>query len=107
MTILSESTQYTLTGSGRLFAALAFIAFCIAINLFFEAYYKTGLAFLAIVISFIVIVYVFGVEPHRKIKVILADDYPAVELLDKYTVDGREGEMWVLTEKKPMREGDE
>ena len=106
MTILSESTQYILTVSGRLFAVLTFIALCIAINLFFEAYYKTGLAFLAIVISFIIITCVFCVEPHRKIKVILADDYSAVELLNKYTVDDREGEIWVLTEKKPMREGE-
>ena len=82
----------------------AIVAFFIALLLL--QYYKAGLAFLVIAISFTVITCVFCFEPYRKIKVILADDYSAVELLDKYTVDDREGEIWVLTEKKPMREGE-
>ena len=102
MTILSESTQKISTSTVWTFFVLAIIAFAITILLLLDEYYKLGLVFLAITIALFVIMS-FCIEPHRKIKVILSDDYPAVELLDKYTVDGNEGEIWTLIEREPMR----
>lgn len=104
MTILSESTQRILTDTGRIFWVFFIVAIIVTIYSFIFGYFKEAFIYLAITIAIFVIMFIVYTKPHRKIKVILQDDYPAVELLDKYIVDGNDGEIWTLTEREPMEE---
>lgn len=104
MTILSESTQSVITNDGLLVLLFALITLAAAVVLLATECYKSGFFLLAITIAILVIIEIFYMKPYRRIKVILSDDYSAVELLDKYTVNGNEGEIWTLTEREPMEE---
>lgn len=104
MTILSESTKNVATSVGSGLIIIGLIAFITAIILLtHDSYISSVVAFTIAVIFYIVASISSFVEPHRRIKAILSDDYPAVELLDKYTVDGNEGKVWTLTEREPMK----
>ena len=104
MTVLSESTQRILTDTGCIIFVFFIVAIVVTVYAFIYGYFKEGFIYLAITVAIFVIMVIVCTKPHRKIKAILSDDYPAVELLDKYTVNGNEGEIWTLTEREPMKE---
>lgn len=103
MTILHESTQRIITDTGCIFLIFFIAAIMLTAYAFSRGYVKEAFIYLAITIAVVVIVAICFTKPHRKIKAIIPEDYSAVELLDKYTINGNEGEIWTLTEKEPMK----
>lgn len=102
MTILSESTRFILTDIGMALLVIGFFLLVIAATLLVNDFPKSALLSLAIAISLLVIAFAFQREPHRKIKVTISDDFSATALYDKYDINDRDGDIWVLTEKEPM-----
>lgn len=106
MTILSETTQKILSGVG-IVCVIAGLILCI-FSIVCVAAIGNNIAALVVVIAALVCMAgaAFSSEPHRKVKAIISDDYSAVELHDKYDVNERDGEIWVLTEKEPISKED-
>ena len=104
MTILSESTVKCATFLGYSLFIIVFMLAILAINMIRYDDFKTGLG----LIIFAVVVFVSSIicclEPHREIKVLLSDDYPAVKLYDKYDIKERDGNIWILREKEALKE---
>lgn len=111
MTILSETTIKVLNPIGivSLFISLLIIVLLIIISISIIEYINGTII---ITIFFVIVMYfsvamTMGSTPHRRIKAIISDDYPATNLYDEYTVEDRDGKIWILTEKEPMTEEDE
>lgn len=109
MRILSEteimSTRNELIGI-ILFILLAIfvvIGICIIIK-----YYtiKEFIWWVFIVIVWALIVSFFFQKPIKEYKVIFDENYPAINVLDKYEVVGRDGEIYILRDKEPRKEGE-
>ena len=100
MTILSESVVKvgTLYGFIGLFIFVVFMV--LACELIRYDYLKAALCMVGLAIIIFVIIIIYGTEPHKRIKVILEDEYPAVKLYEEYDVEERDGDIWVLTEKE-------
>ena len=101
MTILAENTWVRFTSVGNILLIVAVTVLACSIRVLIE----DGLS----IFVFICVLFAIGVasisiiyyrEPYKIFKVVLQDDYPAAELYDNYNVKGREGEIWILTEKK-------
>lgn len=103
MTILSETTQKILTGTGIVCLIATVILFIFGVAVCGMAIDNAAAALVVIIASLACLAgAIFSSEPHRKIKAIISDDYSAVELHDKYDVEERDGEIWVLMEKEPI-----
>ena len=106
MTILSETTKNVINSAG---SALMIVAVILTIIFFVivisDGALVVGLAFLIAVVMCFIASLVIGSKPHRQIKVIISDEYSAVELYDKYNVTDREGDIWTLVEKEPISNG--
>lgn len=102
MTILSESVVKvgTLYGFIGLFVFVAFMV--LGMMLAKYDHLDASIVVLGLAIVIFVIIMIYGVEPHKRIKVILSDDYPAVKLYEEYDVEGRDGDIWILQDKEPM-----
>lgn len=101
MTILAENTCMNLTNVGSILLIVAVTVFACGIRALIEdefSIFAFICLFFAIGIASISIIYYK--EPRKVLKVVLQDDYPAAELYDNYNVKGREGKIWILTEKK-------
>ena len=107
MTILSESVVKvgTLYGFIGLFVIVVFIVLAFALARY--DYLKVALCMTGLAIITIFVVVIFCTEPHKRIKAILEDDYPAARLYEEYDVEGRDGDIWILTEKEPMEKKEE
>lgn len=104
MTILSESTAMDGASSYGLIGLLIFIILMVtACVLARYDYLKTSLIIVGLAIIIFVIVIIYGGEPHKRIKVILSDDYPATKLYEEYDVEGRDGDIWILRDKEPIK----
>ena len=101
MTILSETTRRVLTPTG---GVLLFVAVILLIILFVIANDNAALTvFFTIAFAICLIAaLMIGSKPHRQIKVIISDEYSAVDLYDRYDVIERDGAIWVLIEKEPI-----
>ena len=62
-------------------------------------------AFIMVVVGVLIISYFFQ-KPLKEYKVIFDEDYPAINVLDKYEVVGRDGEIYILRDKEPRKEGE-
>ena len=104
MTVLSETTFRHITPIGIfvLFIVMIFLALAILALIYFE--YPCAFYFITVCIVLIVACFIVFIEPHRRLKVILSEDYPAVDLLEKYDIKDRDGDIWVLDEKTPMED---
>ena len=107
MTILSESVVKvgTLYGFIGLFIFVVFMVLGAALVKY--DYLKTSLVIIGLAIVIFVIIMIYGSEPHKRIKAIFEDDYPAARLYEEYDVEGRDGDIWILTEKEPMEKKEE
>ena len=108
MEILSETTQKvaTLPGVIAILLGVLFI-FGFLISGLYTNKGKLVFAFALLTIVFLAIGFTVCTEPHRRVKVILQDDYPAVELLEKYDVVEQDGKILTLQEKEPIGKEDE
>ena len=110
MTILPETTKNVMDSTGVAFmivtAILLIILSIIIVNNDVKLIVIVGLS-IAFAICYIAGLTI-GTKPHRQIKAIISDEYSAVDLYDRYNVNGRDGAIWVLTEKEPIaKEGEE
>ena len=62
------------------------------------------LAFVAVIWA-LIISYFFQ-KPLKEYKVIFDEDYPAINVLNKYEVVGKDGEIYILRDKEPRKEGE-
>ena len=104
MTILSESTVKCATYLSYSLFVIAFIFIILAINMIRYDHCWVAFGFIIFAILLFVTSMFCCLEPHREIKVILSDDYPAVKLYDEYDVKKRDGDIWILLEKEPLKE---
>jgi len=102
MTVLSETTQRLFETPGGILLLLCIIFVASALILISYKLYKIGLIIFCLSLLMVVIAFLFFMPPHRKIKVTISEDYPAIELLNKYYVDENDGDIWTLTEKEPI-----
>ena len=102
MTILSESTCRIATDFGKLLLIIGISCLVASVMLTVNDYHKACVITVIIGLIVIAIFCAFFVENHRRIKVVLSDEYSAKELHDKYKINSRDGEIWELTEIKPM-----
>ena len=101
MTILSETTKYTLTSIGGtvfIFGMILCMTF-VTIGLRDDSM-CLGIIGAVIGLAAVISVAIYFKEPYQEIKAIISDDYPATELYDKYNVVKRDGEIWILNERK-------
>ena len=104
MTILSETTHRVLTPTGVVLLVIAAILMVITFIIASDINLVIGITFLIAIVMCFGVAMTIGSKPHREIKVIISDDYPATNLYDEYTVEDRDGKIWILTEKEPMTE---
>ena len=108
MRILSEtaitSTENELVGV-ILLILLAIVGIYIIIE-YYELKEFIALAFIIIVIVLALIASFFFQKPIKEYKVIFDEDYPTINVLDKYEVVGRDGEIYILRDKEPRKEGE-
>lgn len=108
MTILSESTKMAATSVVGCLVTIGLIAFITSVILLINDFYISSVvAFTIAIILYIVAVTISFAEPHKRIKAIIPNDYSAVSLYDKYIVIGREGQIWELEEREPLKRSDE
>ena len=101
MTILAENTSIGFTSVGYILLIVALTVFGCGIRVLIEDEFSI-FAFICVLFAIVIasISIICYKEPCKVLKVVLQDDYPAVELYESYNVKGREGEIWILTEKK-------
>lgn len=109
MRILSEtvitSTENELVGVILLILLAVFVV--VGIYIIIEYYgLKEFICWAFIVIVWALIISFFFQKPLKEYKVIFDEDYPAINVLDKYEVVGRDGEIYILRDKEPRKEGE-
>ena len=104
MTILSESTVKCATYLGYSLFVIAFIFIILAINMIRYDYSNIGFGVIIFAVLMLATSIFCCLEPHREIKVILSDDYPAQKLCDEYDIKERDGDIWILREKEALKE---
>ena len=104
MTVLSETTFRHITPSGIFVLIIALMFLVLAILALTDLEYPCAFYFITVCIILIAAYFIVFTEPHRRLKVILSEDYPAVDLLEKYDIKDRDGDIWVLDEKTPMED---
>ena len=109
MRILSEtvitSTENELVGVILLILLAVFVV--VGIYIIIEYYgLKEFIYWAFIVIVWALIISFFFQKPIKEYKVIFDEDYPAINVLDKYEVVGRDGEIYILRDKEPRKEGE-
>ena len=102
MTVLSETTFRQIAPSGIFVLFIAMIFLALAILELTDLEYPCAFYFITVCIILIAACFIAFIEPHRRLKVILSEDYLAVDLLEKYDIEERDGDIWVLIEKEPM-----
>ena len=103
MTVLSETTQRIPPPAACTFLAVGIIIVSVCLLSVIDNYKKPGIVWVFVLGGiFFMAMGCISCKPHRKIKVILSEEYPAVILYDKYDVKERDGEIWVLLEKEPI-----
>ena len=105
MTVLSETTQRIPTQAGYAFIVIGIIIVSVCFLSVIDNYIKLKSGIILVFVLggiFFMVMGWISCKPHRKIKAILSEEYPAVSLYDKYDVKERDGEIWVLLEKEPI-----
>lgn len=103
MTILSESTAKCATPLAILFVLAALIVVMLGVAMCVYDCLKIGLVSIIAGVLVFVTTIVCYFEPYREIKVLLSDDYPAKKLYDEYVVKERDGDIWILRDKEPIK----
>ena len=99
MTILSETTKYTLTTTGGIVLLLG-VVLCAVFAAIGARYDNLSLTIVGVVILLAAgFSTIYFKVSYQEIKAIISDDYPATELYDKYDVVKRDGEIWILDER--------
>ena len=110
MTILAESVDKQFTSLGAVLLIIGFVCLVTALGIIIEyGFDPPWFLSLLLILSILLIAPSFAIlrEPHRQLKVMLSEDYPAADLLDKYEIEGRDGEIWMITEKAILEEEEE
>ena len=100
MTVLAEEIIHDLSVVGALAFVLGVIGVIVGVLIGMSGYKVMGTIFFAIGCLLMGVTFTsVGQDSYRQLKVLLSDDYPVVDLYDRYDVVEKEGEIWVLKEK--------
>ena len=102
MTILAESVDKQFTSLGAALLIIGLVCFISALVIILEEGVEPPWFILSLLIlAALLIAPSFAIlrEPHRQLKVMLSEDYPAADLLDKYEIEDQDGKILVITEK--------
>ena len=105
MTILSQSTRIILTPGGAVFLVIGSVFFLMAfIAIVVDSDFTTSLVLFLIAILSIGIALVGFSKRHDVLKVTLSNDYPAISLYNEFDITNKEGDIWTLTRKEPIKD---
>lgn len=104
MTVLYETITKEVSSVGVVLITIAIIVLVIALPCRCREFTVAAAVCSAIAALLIVVTVIYLLEPHKRVQVLLDDDYPAVALYDEYEIVKREGDIWTLDEKKILEE---